>query len=55
LDGLAEHWVEMLTRFNAELGFDGFVLATSAAELEQIERFGGEVTPAVLAAVEAAS
>lgn len=54
LDGPAEHWVEVLTRFNAELGFDGFVLAPSAPEIEQIERFGGEVAPAVRAAVEAA-
>jgi hypothetical protein len=43
----------VLTRFNAELGFDGFVLAPSALELEQIERFGAEVAPAARAAVEA--
>ena len=53
LDGPAEQWVEVLTRFNAELGFDGFVLAPSAPELEQIERFGAEIAPAVRAAVEA--
>jgi alkanesulfonate monooxygenase SsuD/methylene tetrahydromethanopterin reductase-like flavin-dependent oxidoreductase (luciferase family) len=53
LDGPAEHWAEVLTRFNAELGFDGFVLAPSAPELEQIERFGAAVAPAVRGAVEA--
>jgi alkanesulfonate monooxygenase SsuD/methylene tetrahydromethanopterin reductase-like flavin-dependent oxidoreductase (luciferase family) len=47
LDGPVQQWVEVLTRFNAELGFDGFVLTPAAPELEQIERFGAEVAPAV--------
>jgi alkanesulfonate monooxygenase SsuD/methylene tetrahydromethanopterin reductase-like flavin-dependent oxidoreductase (luciferase family) len=51
LDGTAEHWVETLTRFNAELGFDGFLLSPTDPELEQIERFGAEVAPAVRATV----
>jgi alkanesulfonate monooxygenase SsuD/methylene tetrahydromethanopterin reductase-like flavin-dependent oxidoreductase (luciferase family) len=51
LDGPAEHWVDTLSRFNSELGFDGFMLGPAAPELEQIERFGNEVAPAVRAAV----
>jgi alkanesulfonate monooxygenase SsuD/methylene tetrahydromethanopterin reductase-like flavin-dependent oxidoreductase (luciferase family) len=51
LDGPVEHWVEVLAGFHAELGFDGFVLAPAAPELEQIERFGAQVAPAVRAAV----
>jgi alkanesulfonate monooxygenase SsuD/methylene tetrahydromethanopterin reductase-like flavin-dependent oxidoreductase (luciferase family) len=53
LDGPVEHWVEVLARFNAELGFDGFMLGPAAPELEQIERFGAEVAPAVRATVDA--
>lgn len=53
LAGPVEHWVEVLARFNAELGFDGFMLGPGEPELEQIERFGAEVAPAVRAAVEA--
>jgi alkanesulfonate monooxygenase SsuD/methylene tetrahydromethanopterin reductase-like flavin-dependent oxidoreductase (luciferase family) len=51
LDGPAEHWVDTLSRFNSELGFDGFMLGPAAPELEQIGRFGNEVAPAVRAAV----
>jgi alkanesulfonate monooxygenase SsuD/methylene tetrahydromethanopterin reductase-like flavin-dependent oxidoreductase (luciferase family) len=51
LDGPVEHWVDTLSRFNGELGFNGFMLGPAAPELEQIERFGGEVAPAVRAAV----
>jgi alkanesulfonate monooxygenase SsuD/methylene tetrahydromethanopterin reductase-like flavin-dependent oxidoreductase (luciferase family) len=47
LDGPVEHWVEVLAGFHAELAFDGFVLGPGAPELEQIERFGAEVAPAV--------
>lgn len=50
LDGPVGHWVEVLTRFNSELGFDGFLLAPRKPELEQIERFGAAVAPAVRAA-----
>jgi alkanesulfonate monooxygenase SsuD/methylene tetrahydromethanopterin reductase-like flavin-dependent oxidoreductase (luciferase family) len=52
LDGPVEHWVATLLRFNTELGFDGFMLAPGPPELEQIERFGGEVAPAVRAAID---
>jgi alkanesulfonate monooxygenase SsuD/methylene tetrahydromethanopterin reductase-like flavin-dependent oxidoreductase (luciferase family) len=47
LEGPVEHWVEVLAGFNAELGFDGFLFDPEAPELEQIERFGAEVAPAV--------
>jgi alkanesulfonate monooxygenase SsuD/methylene tetrahydromethanopterin reductase-like flavin-dependent oxidoreductase (luciferase family) len=50
LDGPVEHWVHTLSRFHAELGFDGFMLAPTSPELEQIERFGSDVAPAVRAA-----
>jgi alkanesulfonate monooxygenase SsuD/methylene tetrahydromethanopterin reductase-like flavin-dependent oxidoreductase (luciferase family) len=50
LDGPVEHWGDTLSRFHAELGFDGFMLAPTSPELEQIERFGSEVAPAVRAA-----
>jgi alkanesulfonate monooxygenase SsuD/methylene tetrahydromethanopterin reductase-like flavin-dependent oxidoreductase (luciferase family) len=51
LDGPVEHWVDTLSRFNSELGFDGFMLGPAAPELEQIERFGNEIAPALRAAV----
>jgi alkanesulfonate monooxygenase SsuD/methylene tetrahydromethanopterin reductase-like flavin-dependent oxidoreductase (luciferase family) len=51
LDGPVEHWVDTLSRWSTELGFDGFMLGPAAPELEQIERFGSEVAPAVRAAV----
>jgi alkanesulfonate monooxygenase SsuD/methylene tetrahydromethanopterin reductase-like flavin-dependent oxidoreductase (luciferase family) len=51
LDGPVEHWVATLSQWAAELGFDGFMLGPAPPELEQIERFGSEVAPAVRAAV----
>jgi alkanesulfonate monooxygenase SsuD/methylene tetrahydromethanopterin reductase-like flavin-dependent oxidoreductase (luciferase family) len=51
LHGPPELWVEELTRLVRELGFDGFVLAPADGSLEQIERFGTEVAPAVREAV----
>lgn len=51
LDGPVEHWVEILTRFNADLGFDGFMLAPAEPQVEQLERFGAEVAPALRAAL----
>jgi alkanesulfonate monooxygenase SsuD/methylene tetrahydromethanopterin reductase-like flavin-dependent oxidoreductase (luciferase family) len=47
LDGPVEHWIEVLAGFNAELGFDGFMLGPAEPEPEQIERFGAEVAPGV--------
>jgi alkanesulfonate monooxygenase SsuD/methylene tetrahydromethanopterin reductase-like flavin-dependent oxidoreductase (luciferase family) len=51
LHGPAEHWVEELSRFAIDLGFDGFVLWPSADPIEQTERFAREVAPAVRDAV----
>jgi alkanesulfonate monooxygenase SsuD/methylene tetrahydromethanopterin reductase-like flavin-dependent oxidoreductase (luciferase family) len=51
LDGPVEHWVGTLSQWATELGFDGFMLSPAPPELEQIERFGSEVAPAVRAAV----
>jgi alkanesulfonate monooxygenase SsuD/methylene tetrahydromethanopterin reductase-like flavin-dependent oxidoreductase (luciferase family) len=50
VEGPPDHWVETLTRFAVELGFDTFVLWPSQSPLEQLERFGREVVPAVRAA-----
>jgi alkanesulfonate monooxygenase SsuD/methylene tetrahydromethanopterin reductase-like flavin-dependent oxidoreductase (luciferase family) len=51
LEGPVEHWVEELTRLVTEFGFDGFVMSLGDDALEQIDRFGNEVAPAVRAAV----
>jgi alkanesulfonate monooxygenase SsuD/methylene tetrahydromethanopterin reductase-like flavin-dependent oxidoreductase (luciferase family) len=51
LDGPVEHWIEVLAGFDAELGFDGFILGPGEPELEQIERFGHEVAGGVREAV----
>lgn len=51
LQGPPEHWVETLTAFGADLGFDGFLFWPSGGDtVEQIERFAAEVAPAVRAA-----
>lgn len=51
LQGPPEHWVETLTAFGADLGFDGFLFWPSGGDtVEQIERFAVEVAPAVRAA-----
>jgi alkanesulfonate monooxygenase SsuD/methylene tetrahydromethanopterin reductase-like flavin-dependent oxidoreductase (luciferase family) len=47
VEGPPDHWVETLTRFAVELGFDTFVLWPSESPLEQLERFGREVVPAL--------
>src|SRR3954470_16148195 len=47
LDGPVDHWVETLVRLVREYGFDSFVLWPKEDTLAQIERFGGEVAPAV--------
>jgi alkanesulfonate monooxygenase SsuD/methylene tetrahydromethanopterin reductase-like flavin-dependent oxidoreductase (luciferase family) len=51
LQGPPEHWVETLTGWATELGFDTFVFWPQADRHEQIERFAGEVAPAVREAV----
>jgi alkanesulfonate monooxygenase SsuD/methylene tetrahydromethanopterin reductase-like flavin-dependent oxidoreductase (luciferase family) len=47
LDGPVDHWVETLSGLVRDYGFDGFVLWPKQDTLAQIERFGGEVVPAV--------
>jgi alkanesulfonate monooxygenase SsuD/methylene tetrahydromethanopterin reductase-like flavin-dependent oxidoreductase (luciferase family) len=47
LDGPAEHWVETLAGLATELRFDTFVFWPAAESAEQIERFAGEVAPAL--------
>jgi alkanesulfonate monooxygenase SsuD/methylene tetrahydromethanopterin reductase-like flavin-dependent oxidoreductase (luciferase family) len=54
LHGPVEHWVETLTGWATELGFDTFVFWPEADRREQIERFAGDVAPAVRAAVASA-
>jgi alkanesulfonate monooxygenase SsuD/methylene tetrahydromethanopterin reductase-like flavin-dependent oxidoreductase (luciferase family) len=52
LDGPAEHWAEQLARF-VEIGFDTFVFWPADESAAQVERFAGEVVPAVQEAVAA--
>ena len=47
LEGPPEHWVDTLTEFATELGFDTFVFWPSEDPGAQLERFGGEVVPAL--------
>jgi alkanesulfonate monooxygenase SsuD/methylene tetrahydromethanopterin reductase-like flavin-dependent oxidoreductase (luciferase family) len=47
LHGPPEHWVETLSGFAVDLGFDAFVLWPAADVLGQVERFATEVAPAV--------
>jgi alkanesulfonate monooxygenase SsuD/methylene tetrahydromethanopterin reductase-like flavin-dependent oxidoreductase (luciferase family) len=46
LDGPPDHWVETLTEFASELGFDTFVFWPEQDPLGQAERFAQEVVPA---------
>jgi alkanesulfonate monooxygenase SsuD/methylene tetrahydromethanopterin reductase-like flavin-dependent oxidoreductase (luciferase family) len=47
LVGPPEHWVETLSGFARELGFDTFVFWPSEEPAEQLERFATEVVPAL--------
>ncbi len=47
LEGPPEHWVETLTEFATELGFDTFVFWPSEDPGAQLERFAGEIVPAL--------
>jgi alkanesulfonate monooxygenase SsuD/methylene tetrahydromethanopterin reductase-like flavin-dependent oxidoreductase (luciferase family) len=47
LVGPPEHWVETLTGFARELGFDTFIFWPSDEPAEQLERFATEVVPAL--------
>jgi alkanesulfonate monooxygenase SsuD/methylene tetrahydromethanopterin reductase-like flavin-dependent oxidoreductase (luciferase family) len=49
LHGPPAHWIETLTGFVLELGFDAFVLWPDEDALGQVERFTAEVVPAVRA------
>lgn len=52
LQGPADHWIETLTSFALELGFDTFVFWPSENPVLQTERFGKEVMPVVRQAVQ---
>jgi alkanesulfonate monooxygenase SsuD/methylene tetrahydromethanopterin reductase-like flavin-dependent oxidoreductase (luciferase family) len=47
LQGPPDHWIETLTSFVVELGFDGFIFSPAEDALGQIERFAHEVAPGV--------
>jgi Luciferase-like monooxygenase len=49
LDGRPEHWVGTLTEFATELGFDTFIFWPGDDPEGQLERFAGEVVPALRA------
>jgi alkanesulfonate monooxygenase SsuD/methylene tetrahydromethanopterin reductase-like flavin-dependent oxidoreductase (luciferase family) len=51
LQGPAEHWIEQLTGFVLELGFDTFVFWPSGEPVAQLERYAAEVEPGVREAV----
>jgi alkanesulfonate monooxygenase SsuD/methylene tetrahydromethanopterin reductase-like flavin-dependent oxidoreductase (luciferase family) len=47
LQGPPSHWIETLTRFAEELGFDTFVFWPEEDPFGQLERFAQEVAPAL--------
>jgi alkanesulfonate monooxygenase SsuD/methylene tetrahydromethanopterin reductase-like flavin-dependent oxidoreductase (luciferase family) len=49
LQGPPEHWIETLSGFAADLGFDTLIFWPSRDHLEQVERFAREVAPALRA------
>jgi alkanesulfonate monooxygenase SsuD/methylene tetrahydromethanopterin reductase-like flavin-dependent oxidoreductase (luciferase family) len=51
LQGPPEHWIETLTGFVVELGFDSFIYSPAEDVPGQIERFAQEVAPGVREAV----
>jgi alkanesulfonate monooxygenase SsuD/methylene tetrahydromethanopterin reductase-like flavin-dependent oxidoreductase (luciferase family) len=51
LQGPPEHWIETLTGFVLELGFDSFIYSPAEDVPDQIERFAQEVAPGVREAV----
>ncbi|HVH31564.1 MAG TPA: LLM class flavin-dependent oxidoreductase, partial [bacterium] len=51
LQGPVAHWVETLTHFALEVGFDTFVFWPSTDPVHQTERFAQEIVPAVRSAV----
>jgi alkanesulfonate monooxygenase SsuD/methylene tetrahydromethanopterin reductase-like flavin-dependent oxidoreductase (luciferase family) len=51
LHGPASHWIEELTRFVVELGFDTFLFWPREDHARQVERFAAEIAPGVREAV----
>jgi alkanesulfonate monooxygenase SsuD/methylene tetrahydromethanopterin reductase-like flavin-dependent oxidoreductase (luciferase family) len=51
LRGPPDHWVETLTGFATELGFDTFVFSSREDQPGQIDRFAREVAPGVCEAL----
>lgn len=51
LQGPVEHWIETLTGFAIELGFDTFIFWPGGDAPRQVERFAEEVVPGVRDAV----
>jgi alkanesulfonate monooxygenase SsuD/methylene tetrahydromethanopterin reductase-like flavin-dependent oxidoreductase (luciferase family) len=49
VQGPPEHWIETLTGFARDLGFDSFVFWPTGDLSEQVERFAREVAPALRA------
>jgi alkanesulfonate monooxygenase SsuD/methylene tetrahydromethanopterin reductase-like flavin-dependent oxidoreductase (luciferase family) len=49
LDGPPQHWIETLTEFASDLGFDTFVFWPEQDPLGQAERFAQEVVPGLRA------
>jgi alkanesulfonate monooxygenase SsuD/methylene tetrahydromethanopterin reductase-like flavin-dependent oxidoreductase (luciferase family) len=47
LDGPPDHWVETLTSFADELGFDTFIFWPGDEPVAQLERFAEDVVPAL--------
>jgi alkanesulfonate monooxygenase SsuD/methylene tetrahydromethanopterin reductase-like flavin-dependent oxidoreductase (luciferase family) len=54
LSGPPDHWIEALTGFVLELGFDNFIFWPEDDVLGQVERFAQEVAPGVRESVAAA-
>jgi alkanesulfonate monooxygenase SsuD/methylene tetrahydromethanopterin reductase-like flavin-dependent oxidoreductase (luciferase family) len=50
LDGPPDHWVETLSGFAQELGFDTFIFWPGDEQLAQLERFAEEVVPGLRSA-----
>jgi hypothetical protein len=47
IEGPPDHWVETLSGFATDLGFDTFVLWPTESPVEQLERFARDVAPAL--------
>ena len=47
VEGPPDHWVETLSGFATDLGFDTFVFWPTESPVEQLERFAREVAPAL--------